>query len=61
MSHSTKLSVKVGVRVVGDVGCERIHEEKKVQRVNVLFYFSKGRKGLGEEKCTSTSTEGLGL
>ena len=45
----------------GDTGCERIHKERKVQRIKVFFYFPKGEKGLGVEICTSTSTDRLGL
>ena len=38
------------VRVVSDVGCERIHKEKKVQRVKVLFllYQEKEKARCGE-------------
>ena len=35
----------VSVRVVGDEGCERIHKEKKVQRVKVYFHFPKVGEG----------------
>ena len=34
------------VRMVGDVGCERIHTEKKVQRSKV-FIFTFPREGKG--------------
>ena len=43
------------VRVVGDMGCERIYNEKKVK-----FYFTFPRgKGLGVETCRSTSPGGV--
>ena len=32
------------VRVVSDPGCERIHKEKEVQRVEVLVYFPREGK-----------------
>ena len=51
-----KLSYKVTI-----TQAVRIHKEKTVHRVTVLFYFPKGGEGLGVAICTSTSTEGLGL
>ena len=35
----------VFVRVVSDVGCERIHKEKTWQRVKVIFTFPREGKG----------------
>ena len=35
----------VTIRVIGDVGCERIQKDKKVQRVKVLFLLSQGWEG----------------
>ena len=55
------LLVMGSVRVVGNTVCERIHKEKKVQRVQFLFYFPKGGKGLRAEMCISASPEGWGL
>ena len=52
------------IRVVNDEGYDRIHKEKKVQRVKGFYFYSpKGGKGLGAEifTGTSTSTEGLRL
>ena len=36
--------IKGCVSVVSDVGCERIHKEKKVERVKVLFLLSQGKE-----------------
>ena len=48
------------VRVVRDVGGERIPKEKKVQRAKFyLFLPSQGKEGVGMEK--RTSPEGWGL
>ena len=40
----------VNIRVVGDMGCERIHKEKKRREQRFYFYFPKGGKGLGVKK-----------
>ena len=42
-----QLSLVVTIKVVGDTGYERIHKEKKVQRVKVLFLLSQGRARAG--------------
>lgn len=34
------------VRVVGDVGSERIHKKKKVQRIKFLIYSPRGKRAL---------------
>ena len=47
------------VRVVGDMGCERIHKEKKVERVEFLFTRQE-RRGHGVERYTSIEGWGLG-
>ena len=41
-----------------DVGCERIHKEKKMHRAKSYSLF-KGGKELGTEKCTSIERLGL--
>ena len=43
-SHSARflfaaLVAVADARVVGNIGCERIHKEKKVQKAKFLFYF----------------------
>ena len=47
--------------MVTDAGCERIHKEKKVQKVKMFFffYFPKRGNGLGVDKCTSPEQVGL--
>ena len=34
------------VRAVGDKGCDRIHKEKKVLRVKILFYSPRNERGI---------------
>lgn len=49
-----------GVRVIGDAGCDGIHEEKEVQRGKVVLYFPKGGRGLGAKESTGTTRRGQG-
>ena len=47
-----------GVRGVSDVGCERIHKEKKVQRVKISFTLQKRRRGWGERETPALRGSG---
>ena len=48
-----------GVRTVGDMGCEKIHKEKKKRQRANFYSLSKGGKGHGVAPSTSSEMWGF--